>query len=75
MARFHDKNRSPLFNQIMSVILILAGIVGVFYSLMRLIPMAGFVGIIGLLISIVVLIIGLDEGKTTRPPGDEQQRH
>lgn len=72
MTRFHDDNRSPLFNQIMSLVLIIAGIFGVFFSLMKLIPMAGFVGVIGLVVSICVLILGLDEGKsnTTQPPGN-----
>ena len=72
MARLYDKNCSPVFNQIMSLIFILAGLFGVFFSLMKLIPVAGFVGVIGLVASICVIILGLDEGKpkTTQPPGD-----
>ena len=73
MARLKDKNRSPLFNQIASLILILAGVFGVFYTLVKLIPTAGFIGVIGLIISLVIIIVGLDEGasevKRKTPPG------
>lgn len=69
MARIYDNNCSPVFNQIMSLILILAGLFGVFFSLMSLIPTAGFVGVMGLIVSICVLILGLDEGRS-QPPGD-----
>ena len=73
MSRIKDNNRSPLFNQIASLVLILAGVVGVFYTLVKLIPTAGFVGIIGLVISLVIIIVGLDEGKPDdvhkNPPG------
>ena len=41
----------------------------VFFSSMSLIPTAGFVGVMGLIVSICVLILGLDEGRS-QPPGD-----